>query len=75
MIFELSTHPNFAVSGFIIASCMRRLVTSNGYEKDCASAPANPPHKSFAGIFNTKPPKMHKTIDLIKSTEIKMLVK
>lgn len=51
------THPNFAVSGFIIASCIRRRVTSNGYEKDWARAPAKPPHSSFAGTERTRPPK------------------
>lgn len=56
-MFDLVAHPNFAVSGFIIANCIRRRVTSNGYENDWARAPAKPPHKSFAGIERTRPPK------------------
>lgn len=48
-------YPNFAVSGFIIASCIRLRVTSRGYEKDCATAPAKPPHNSFDGTFRTRP--------------------
>lgn len=55
-MFALLTYPNFAVSGFIIASCIRRRVTSNGYENDWARAPAKPPHKSFAGMPSTSPP-------------------
>lgn len=39
-----------------MASCMRRRVTSSGYENDCATAPANPPLSSFAGMLSTKPP-------------------
>jgi hypothetical protein len=31
-------------------------VTSNGYENVCATAPANPPHNSFAGKIKTRPP-------------------
>lgn len=50
------TYPYLAVSGFIIASCIRRRVTSNGYENDCASAPAKPPQRSFAGTESTRPP-------------------
>lgn len=51
-----STYPNLAVSGVIIANCIRLLVTSRGYDIDCATAPANPPHNNLAGIVNTKPP-------------------
>lgn len=49
-------YPNLAVSGFIIANCILLRVTSNGYENDCAIAPAKPPAKSFAGNFKTRPP-------------------
>lgn len=52
----LIIYPNLAVSGFIIANCIRRRVTSRGYENDWATAPANPPHNNFEGTFNTRPP-------------------
>lgn len=55
-------YPNLAVSGFIIANCILLLVTSKGYENDCATAPAKPPHNSLAGIDKTKPPVNIKTL-------------
>lgn len=61
---ERFVYPNFAVSGFIIANCILRRVTSNGYENDWAIAPAKPPAKSLAGNFKTRPPntKIYKEI-------------
>lgn len=49
-------YPNRAVSASIIANCILLLVTSNGYENDCAIAPARPPQNNFAGILRTRPP-------------------
>lgn len=51
-----NSHPYLAVSGFIMASCIRRRVTSSGYDIDWATAPAKPPHINFAGMFSTRPP-------------------
>lgn len=54
--FLYRAYPNLAVSGFIMANCILRRVTSNGYENDCAIAPAKPPANSLAGNFKTRPP-------------------
>lgn len=40
-----------------MANCILLLVTSNGYDNDCATAPAKPPHNNFAGTDKTRPPK------------------
>lgn len=50
-------HLNLCVLGFIIANCIRLRVTSKGYEKLCAIAPAIPPQSNFAGNVKTNPPK------------------
>jgi hypothetical protein len=66
-MFLRNTHPNFAVSGCIIASCIRRLVTSNGYENDWDTAPAKPPQSNFAGIDRTRPPVRNSIVEHFRS--------
>lgn len=48
-----------------MANCILRLVTSNGYDNDCATAPAKPPQSNFAGTDKTRPPKEELTKQLL----------
>lgn len=68
--FSGNIYLNLAVSELIMASCIRRRVTSSGYATVWATAPAKAPHPSLAGVNKTSPPEsIYKVTQSLKNTQ------